>query len=222
VIPADAPSTQPAVDPSGLTSVQEVQPILERSRDSIWSRAETIRDGLWERFQRAIEQQGYHALVIKSGPFEQPAQVRLESWIPRGERAVTARRSALVTIEAKEFHRYSIEYTAELRDGQWSKSYSRLSDLSASDEANLVQFVLGHGPPPSLAHLRLRQGSYDLWRPKNKVTVLKGTDWGGVAPRALAILGALLFFVGLSGNSVLIGLGLLLLAAAGVARFALR
>lgn len=210
----DLPDANPILYGSRApATLLDVQPILDRSPESIWARVEQHRDDLFEALRRTSEQEGFQALVIKSGPFVQPAWVKLECWIPRNERGVTERGSAVVTIEAKEFHRYEVEYTVEMYDRGWSKTYRGLHEFNATHAYHLARFILGRGPRPEFSALQLREKRYQIWKPMNEVDVLS-IDWLGMAPVALAILGLLMLLVS--------GFGLLFLAGAAIALYQLR
>jgi hypothetical protein len=175
------------------TELQDVQPILERRQDSIWARVEKRRDEICNAFRRACEDAGFDALVVKSEPFVQPAWVKLECWVPknRERREVTERGSARVTIEAKEFHRYELEYTVELNDRRWSKTYHRLKTFESTLVTQIVRFLLAREPKPEFYSLQLRNKPAEIWKPANKVNVLR-TDWFRMTPAALAVLGIVL------------------------------
>lgn len=197
--------------------LRDVQPILERRPDSIWARVEQSRDAICDALRKASENEGFDALVIKSPQFVQPAWVKLECWIPKIPelgRAVTERGSVVVTIEAKEFHRYELEYSVELHDRGWSKTYRRLRDFNLSHVAQVVRFLMVRGPKPELADLQLRVKPSEIWKPVNKVNVLS-TDWLQLTPIVFIVLGVIVF-------SALPPLGLLLLAGAGIAFYLLH
>jgi hypothetical protein len=196
--------------PVANPTLRDVRPILERKSDSIWARVEKSRDGIFDALHKICESDGFDALVIKSNPFVQPAWVKLECWIPKNPdlgRAVTERGSMVVTIHAKEFHRYELEYTVELQDRGWSKTYPRLRTFDAVQAIQVAQFLLAHGPKPELANLQVRVKPFEIWKPINKVNVL-GTDWLGLTPIILIVLG--IAFISL------LPLGLFLLVAAGI------
>jgi hypothetical protein len=169
-------------------TLQDVLPILKRSEDSIWSQVEAERDKLFGTLQQACHDEGYDALVIKSGPFIQPAWVKTECWIPTADGKMTRRGWAVISIHAKEFHRHTMEYSVELHDRGWSKSYERLVGFDTHQTTQIARFVLGRGAVPALAPLRVRDQVWQFWRPLNKPDVL-GTDWMRFAPVILLILG---------------------------------
>jgi hypothetical protein len=93
---------------------------------------DATRDELFATLRKASRDQGYDALVIKSDPFIQPAWVKIECWIPSAEGKLSGRAWALIKIHAKEFHRHSMEYSVEVHDRGWSKTYDRLVVSPAS------------------------------------------------------------------------------------------
>jgi hypothetical protein len=197
--------------------LRDARPILERKRDSIWARVEQSRDAICDALREACENEGFDALVVKSPQFVQPAWVKLECWIPKNPglgRAVTERGSVLVTIAAKEFHRYELEYTVELHDRGWSKTYRRLSRFDLAYAVEIVRFLLIRDPKPELAHLQLRDKPSEIWKAANKVNVLR-TDWLQMTPITLIVLGFLFF-------AIFLPLGLLFLAGAGLAFYVLH
>jgi hypothetical protein len=169
-------------------TLQNVLPILKRSDDTIWARVEEARDELYDTLRETCEAEGYEALVIKSGPFIQPASVRLEAWIPSADGKVSGRAWTVVEIHAKEYHRHPIEHSVQVHDRGWSKSYDRLVGFGDYHARQLARFVLGRGSMPLLATMRVRDQRWQFWRPMNKLDVL-ATDWMGLSPLILFVLG---------------------------------
>ena len=197
-------------------ALRDVQPILERKPDSIWVRVEQTRDAICDALRQACEKEGFDALVIKSPPFVQPAWAKLECWIPKNPelgRAVTERGSVVVTIEAKEFHRYQLEYSVTVHDRGWSKTYLRLRDFRPTHVDQFVRFLLARGPKPKLAALQLRTTPFKIWKPANKVNVLR-TDWLKLIPVVLTVWAVAFLSLPLAG---MFALGMLFLVGAGVA-----
>jgi hypothetical protein len=200
-----------AADAEGL---QDVLPILKRTADSIWAQVEAKRDELFAVLRSVSTQEGYDALVIKSGPFVQPAWVKIECWIPREDGKASGRAWAVISIHAKEFHRHTMEYGVDVENRGWSKSYDRLVGFQEDHVARLARFVLGRGSAPMLAPLRVRSRQWQFWRPLNKLDVL-ATDWMQFAPMILFVLGVILLVP-------LAPLGLLLLIGGFAAVVALK
>lgn len=194
-------------------ALQDVLPILKRSQDTIWARVEAARDALFATLRETCEDEGYEALVIKSGPFIQPAWVKVECWIPSAGGRVSGRAWVVIKIHAKEFHRHPIEHSVEVYDRGWTKSFDRLVGFGDYHAGQLARFVLGRGPMPLLATMRVRDQLWQFWRPMNKLDVL-GIDWMRLAPLILVVLGfaailpvpglGLLFWIGAGAAVVLL------------------
>jgi hypothetical protein len=200
--------------PAATQTMQNVLPILKRSEDSIWAQVEATRDELFATLRQVCSDEGYDALVIKSAPFVQPAWVKIECWIPSTDGNVSRRAWALIKIYAKEFHRHTMEYSVDVHDRGWSKTYDRLAGFGASHVQQLARFVLGRSPAPLLGPLRVRRYRWQVWRPLNKLDVL-GTDWMKLGPLVPIALGLLLL-------APAPPLGLLLLVAGAAAVVALQ
>ena len=84
----------------------DAQPILVRSPQGIWSKAERIRDQLHASLIALCKQEGVTALVLKSGPFTHPAWVKFESWIRHQDPLVTERAAVFISIEPKAFYEH--------------------------------------------------------------------------------------------------------------------
>jgi hypothetical protein len=214
-------ATAPTVEvdnPSGT----DVRPVLERRSDSIWAEAERQRDKIYAALQEVCRERGFNAALLKSNEFEQPAWVSIEAWIPRNGRDVTKRRFASIKIEAKEFHRFKFEYTVELRDGDWKKTFSRLRDFNRAHAALIAEFALGRGREPALARLELRDRPLKFWKPKNRVNSLT-VDVMSVTGRVLLAGGVVLLLLAAATTAVLVALGFVaLIAGAALAIVARR
>lgn len=207
-----AAGPQAAAAPS--PPLQDVLPALKRSEDTIWAQVEKARDELLETVAETCRAEGFEALVIKSGPFIQPAWVKVECWIPSTDGKVSGRAWAIIKIHAKEFHRHAMEHSVEIHDRGWSRSYERLVGFGEYHATQLARFVLGRGPRPLLGVLQVRRANWQLWRPINKLDVL-GVDWARFAPVILLVPGLLVL-------AQVPLLGLLLLAGGMAAVVALR
>jgi hypothetical protein len=193
----------------------DVLPVLERRSDSIWAEAERRRDEIYAALQEVCRERGFNPALLKSNEFVQPAWVSIEAWIPRNARDITKRRFASITIQATEFHRFKFEYTVEIRDGDWKKTFSRLRDFDRSHAALVAEFVLGNGRKPALARLELRDHALKLWKPKNRVNSLT-SDAISVAARVLLVGGVVLVLLAGATTAALAVVGLLALIAGAV------
>lgn len=158
-------------------TMENVLPILRRSEDTIWAQVEAKRDELFAALQAACRDEGYEALVIKSGPFIQPAWVKVECWIPSADDGKSTRRAwAVIKIHAREFYEHPMEYSVDFHDRGWSRSFTRLVGLDTIDAEMVARFVLGRSKAPSLVPKKVRSFRWQVWRPRNKLNVL-APDW---------------------------------------------
>ncbi|MEP6690939.1 MAG: hypothetical protein ABJD07_07270 [Gemmatimonadaceae bacterium] len=211
--PIDLPATRPVSPGDGARPVH-AQPALVRRADSIWARAERARDDLYESLQRACAAEGFDALVIKSPPYVQPTWVKFECWVPREDRLITERGSAIISIVPKEFHQYEFEYQLELTDrGRPAQFFPPLRQFDAANAAQLVRYLLRRAPMPSFETLELRRMPWQAWKPRNRITALR-TDW--TEPMAMMALVVGLFLIQYRG------FGFLLIAGGAVALVVLK
>lgn len=188
----------------------DMQPILPRTPESLWGRAERERDALYQAMQDACARCGADALVIKSGPFVQPAWVKFECWVPCDGKSLTERASGVIRIEPKPFHRFEFIYTVEVQDRGRTWTQTGLMGFGAADVTALVAWLLRHGPKPRFGHLQLRRFGWELWKPINKVQAL-GTDWPGLLPVVPLVVAIPLFASEAAG----LGVVLILVAVVG-------
>jgi hypothetical protein len=142
------------------------------------------RDQLFDALQDAVRLEKHDMLVIKSGPFEQPAWVKVEAWVPRDDAGVTERAHAVIEVRAHEFHRFPIVHTVTLVGRGKRHVIGPLHDFGPQQAQAVVQYVLGRGARPRFGDLRLRRFGWQLWRPKNKVDVFT-RDYAAVLPMLL-------------------------------------
>lgn len=196
-------TTAPAVDntlgsqlpPAAPTAaVKNVRPGLPRSEEGIWAKAAVARDEIYTSMQRVCEQEGFDAQVVKSNAGAQPAWVRIDSWLPSMEPNLTTRAAAIVTIHAKEFRRFELEFTVSLFSQDTPKVFDRLRNVDTSQAASIARFVIGRGPELDLKSLELRKSPIEFWKVDNPVKVTS-RDWLTFAPAALMYL-AIASFVG--------------------------
>lgn len=173
----------------GMPGLIDARPILPRTQDGIWARSEAERDRVYAAFESAARTAGYDALILKSGPFVQPAWVRFEAWVPRSaDRALTERAAAVVTIEAKPYHRFEFEYKVDMFRRERTDLFPHLHRFGPQDAGEVVRYLVGRGPRPRyLLQNQLRQTVFQVWKPRNKFVALR-RHWLEYVP--LAVLAA--------------------------------
>ena len=190
---------------TSATTVLDARPILLRRPDSIWARAERARDEIFDAITQLCDREHVDAQVVKSGPFALPAFVRFECWVPVQGPLLTERAAVTISVTAREFHRYDLEYGLEIADRGVVKHHRRLRTFDAAMATELISYLLRRGPKPGYESAKLRELEWQIWRPKNEVDAL-GRDWVQLGPLALAIIGYSAFQLSV--------LGLLAIAAA--------
>ena len=130
---------QPRVTPSTVPFPASIdaRPVLPRSAENIWSRAERERDRVYELCEKALASEGMEGLLLKSGPFAFPAWVNVGLWVPVGGPHTTKRASATITLEPKPYHEHEFEYLLNYeRNGKHEK------------RTRLLPFQSGRGATP--------------------------------------------------------------------------
>jgi len=171
----------------------DTRPILRRGASNVWSVLDAACAKVHAAFQQACDQEGIEALVLRSQPFEYPANIAFECWIPaRREPALTERSLVVVTVEPKAYHRYEVEYTVRITDRGRNRTYRRLWEFPDTLARGIVRRILRKGAEPRLSRLMLRQYGIDFWRPENKVEALS-RDYATIAAAVCGVLGFFTF-----------------------------
>ena len=98
----DLESTSPMVDAKALgtspVAVVDARPILRRTENNPWDRIEQIRSQVDHLIEESCRKLGFEALVLESDPYVHPAWVKVESWKPARDGALTMRASMTVRV----------------------------------------------------------------------------------------------------------------------------
>jgi len=154
----------------------DLRPVLKRGSRSVWATAERCREQVYEALSRACQGEGVSCLLLRSNPYEHPASVLLECWVPGPGEATTERASLLVTLGTRPYHTYEIEYNLEITDRGRSKAYRRLWRFPDELAVALVRRLLRRGRMPSLKPHMLRSWALDLGKRANRAPSLR-RDW---------------------------------------------
>ena len=169
-----------------LSSELDASPVLVRSA-GVFTQAEQERERIFRFAEGFLRQQGVRALTLQSSQNIHPCWVKVECWLPRGDRMVTDRCSVTIAIVPAPFHRFELLYTITLVDREKSKVYPAMNRLGEEDLSEILLFLLRKRGKPSLSHLMLRRFGWELWKPKNKLDIL-ARDWFGGAPGILIVV----------------------------------
>lgn len=189
--------------------IVDARPILRRTDDNLWDRTENLRSQLYGLIEDTCLKLGLEALVLQSDPYVHPAWVKVESWKPEQDGALTARSSLMVTITAMPYHRYEAVYRVAWEKQGRGGMKDHLYAFREHEVAQMLRVLLtGPSLPPFgdgevkwiLGPLQLRTEWWQLWRPRNKVVALR-QDWARAASGALLVAGALITLGTLAAQS---------------------
>lgn len=202
------------IEQAGAEPPIDVRPILSRSSENAWERTEQIRSDLYLLLERLCAERGLKALVLKSDTYVQPAWVKFESWLPTPELGITARASLTVTIATRPYHRFEWIYRVEWEKHGQKGTFDHVYQLGEAELAGLMDLFAA--PPAhvltrrrvrrALKLVQLRQRGYELWKPRNKVVIIR-RDWALIASLSSLLLGATVLAVGVPDASTVAQLG---------------
>lgn len=179
------------------------QPILERSEDGLFPQAERLRSEVCHSFERQLHALQIDGLVLESSPHVHPCWVKLECWLPAGQRLLSERVSALVEIELKPYHRSPLLLNLKWHNRGKEKQVSGLMRLGDAETGALLKHFFRGSPEPAFGNLQIRQLPWQFWRPTNRLDSFR-TDWAAQVPALLTFLGAATISLGI-GIVFLIG-----------------
>ena len=169
----------------------DVRPILPRNTSNCVSRAEALRDQIYDYFVATCKREGVEGLVVKSHPYVMPVSLSFECWVPHeDDPALRDRSRVVITIEPKEFHRFDNVLTIDMQDNQTPRKYLGVVDFTEEDAEDIVRHLLRKAGTrrPSFHFTKLRTHPLQFWRPMNKLVRLR-QDF-------MPAVGVLLCFVG--------------------------
>ncbi|HEX2207537.1 MAG TPA: hypothetical protein VHG93_07625 [Longimicrobium sp.] len=160
----------------------DARPILRRTEDNVWDRAEQLRSQLYRLIEDTCRNLGFEALVLQSDPYIHPAWVKVESWKPERGGALTARSSMSVTITAMPYHLYEFVYRVD-----WAKQgrqgvTDHLHAFREHEVTQMLRFLLKDPDVPLfgdgeaariLENVQLRTEWWHIWKPRNRVMALR-------------------------------------------------
>ncbi len=174
------------------TSQVDARPILARSADTIWERLRETQAQIYQAFKEAATAEGLRCLELRSNPFVQPAWVKFEAWIPQPDPSLTERVKATVTIEPMPCHKYEFVHHLKIDRRGKIKTHNQLREFSVEDAATLIRHLVQEKPHALTGLKKLRQYSWQIWLPKNKVKMLK-FDMYRLLPTGLFLGGLVVF-----------------------------
>jgi hypothetical protein len=201
-------ATRPVLAPDLPSEVRDVRPILTRTRDNAWERTEQIRADLYQQLDILCARRELEALVLQSPAYVHPAWVKFESWSPTGEQGITARSSVIVNILTRPYHRYEAIYKIDWEKHGQKGTFDHVYEFGESELGRLIDLLMA-APTPSRARravkrilkpVQLRQQWWQLWKPKNNVSIIR-RDWPLMFCVSSIILGVALLAVPFQNQS---------------------
>lgn len=195
------PAARPPATPAD--AVVDARPILRRTEHNPWDRTEQVRSRLYRLVEATCRKLGFEALVLESDPYVHPAWVKVESWKPACNGALTMRSAMTVTIAAVPYHRYETLYSVKWEKLGRCGSVDHLYAFGEREIRQMMHFLwaapsvgfVGDEVESILSPVQLRTEWWQLWRPRNKPAALR-KDWLQIGAGWLILTGILLLMVG--------------------------
>lgn len=176
-----------------------------RNTTNTYSKAEKLRDDVYERLVRSAKAHGLDAIEQRSNAFSPTVWLRLDYRIPQGRPELSLRANLQVTVERFDYHRFEHLFTVEIQAGVEVKRFAGVIEIDDAFADRIHRFVAKSGtklPRPR----RVRETPFQLWRPANKVSRLR-PDWFAIGGTALAVCLGFVPFIGVVFTvGILIGL----------------
>ncbi|HTY31282.1 hypothetical protein [Mycobacterium sp.] len=195
--------------------------VIPRNYTNSLTRAEEVRDWLYERFDAAVATRGVQAVGYKSYRESGEVWFRFDFRLPSPAVNLSLRSSLAVTIERFDYHQFELLLSIEIVHGARTRRLSGLiPELSDSNIGSLVDSAYSGVRLPKSVFKRVRRWSFEVWQPGNAVKSVR-PDWRFRVLVAACIIGLLLTIVQpLVG--LLVGLPLLVVAGAILAVYLAR
>ncbi|HEU4455094.1 MAG TPA: hypothetical protein VFR81_18670 [Longimicrobium sp.] len=196
-------------DPASVLSVVDARPILRRTEDNLWDRTERLRSQLYHLIEATCLKLGFEALVLQSDPYDHPAWVKVESWKPEREGALTARSSMTVSITAMPYHLYEAVYRVEWEKQGRQGASDHLYAFREHEVDRMLRFLVKSPDVPIfgsgeakwiLGSVQLRTEWWQFWKPRNKVAALR-PDFARGGSAALLAVGSVMTLGGLASTT---------------------
>jgi hypothetical protein len=190
---------------SGAVATNLASLFTPRNATNTYSKAEKLRDDVYERLVRSAKAHGLDAVEQRSNAFSPTVWLRLDYRIPQSRPELSLRASLQVTVERFDYHRFEHLFTVEVQVGVEIKRFTSVIAIDDEFADRIHRFVANSGsglPGPR----RVREKPFQLWRPANKVNRLR-PDWVAIGGTALAVCLVFIPFVGVFFTmGILIGL----------------
>lgn len=177
--------------------------VTPRNKTNSYTRGEALRTALYHQIEGAARQLEIANVGFKSPDYSGQVWLRFDFSFPQDQADMSLRASLVVHVERFDYHRFEHLLNITITLGARTIKKVGFIELTDDDIESILMFIQAGGTFPRLKSRRVRQGSYDLWRPINKVLRLR-TDYFAAVLIILIILSAIPFFP----VAILLGLGL--------------
>ncbi|MGH7562448.1 MAG: hypothetical protein ACRENB_15680 [Gemmatimonadales bacterium] len=179
--------------------------IVPRNATNSFTRAEVLRDQLYQRIERECQKAGLKVIGYQSPARSGAVWLRFDYDFPQDVENLSLRAGLRVSVDRFDYHRFEHQLALEITQGARSRVIVGLIELVDADIQAVNQYLAEGGPFPDLISRRVRIAPWQLWRPRNKVERLR-PDWaivaawlGVIAVFAIPRIGPLLTMAGAIG-----------------------
>jgi len=186
--------------------MKDLRPIIVRNSNNGLSKAEEIRDNIYNLFDKISNEENIKILKLKSPPFTSPPWIRIETWIyHKSDSFLSLRTTALFTINSKDYHRFPIEIDLEIKNDKRTRIWKSITKFDYSDAKEVLNYLLYKKEKPNFKFSRCRSGLLiRFWLPRNKSTRI-GIDPISVGSQISFIIGFATMSYGIGFLFILIG-----------------
>jgi hypothetical protein len=143
--------------------------MITRNESNSISKAEAVRDQIYDYFSDACGEGNIAAEVFKSPPYSETIWVEVRVQEPV-ESDLALRAYATVTVVAREFHRFEQELTVVVNDSYRTKKYFSIIKFDRAEAAMVCRYLAGKDQQLVFRPQRCRIFPWQLWRPRNEAT----------------------------------------------------
>lgn len=151
--------------------------VIPRNNTNSFTRAEALRDALYEAFNAKIVAGGAPAVGYKSYPQSGQVWLRFDFRLPTQSEFLSLRSSLTIEVERFDYHQFELVLAIEIIHGARRMRVDGVlpGRLGDAEIANLIRVThSGERLPQTLRGVR--GSAYELWLPRNAVKAIR-PDW---------------------------------------------
>jgi hypothetical protein len=159
---------------------------IPRNDTNTYSGAETLRDAACKRLVGLAKESGVDIIEQKSNAHSPDVWFRLDYLLPEPEEGLSLRAHVDITVERYDYHRFQHLFSIVATVGTQIASVDKVIAIDEAAAARIHRYILEPGTRLRLKN-RVRSFSWQVWRPRNKVSRL-GRDWVSLVVPFLVLL----------------------------------